>query len=401
MPRVLRILNRLIIGGPSKNAIYLSRYMQPDFDTLLVIGGKEDHEQDADFLAAANNIDPTCVPEMKRSISPYNDWTAYNKLKKLIKDFKPDIVHTHAAKSGALGRLAAKHSNVPVIVHTFHGHIFHSYFNSLKTNFFIRTERYLAGLSDAIVAISDVQKKELSGDFRIAAADKFRVIPLGLDLDNFVIDQEEKRNKFRTEFGLEDDTVAIGIIGRLVPVKNHSLFLKALKYLLNNTTIKVKAFIIGDGESKGSIEQMANSLEIKYTNHTDPTHPHPLIFTSWRTDVDTICAGLDIIALTSLNEGTPVSLIEAQAAGKPIVSTRVGGIADVVLENKTALLSGIIDERTFSNNLLQLVNDRELRQRFSNAGKDHVVNKFSYHRLVKDMSCLYNDLLDKKNHRPK
>ena len=279
MPRVLRILNRLIIGGPSKNAIYLSRYMQPDFDTLLVIGGKEDHEQDADFLATANNIDPTCIPEMKRSISPYNDWAAYNKLKKLIKEFKPDIVHTHAAKSGALGRLAAKHSNVPVIVHTFHGHIFHSYFNSVKTNFFIRTERYLAGLSDAIVAISDVQKKELSGDFKIAAEHKFCVIPLGLDLDNFIINQEEKRNKFRTEFGLGDDIVAIGIIGRLVPIKNHSLFIKGLKYVLDNTSIKIKAFIIGDGESRMVIEQMANDIGIKYTKQTDATHPHPLIFT--------------------------------------------------------------------------------------------------------------------------
>ncbi|HET9746533.1 MAG TPA: glycosyltransferase, partial [Chitinophagaceae bacterium] len=252
MPRVLRILNRLIIGGPSKNAVYLSRYMQPDFETLLVTGGKEDHEQDADFLASANNIEPRCIAEMKRPISPRQDWMAYNKLKQLIREFKPDIVHTHAAKSGALGRLAAKHAGVPVIVHTFHGHIFHSYFNSLKTNFFIRTERYLAGFSDAIVAISEVQKKELSGDFKIAAPDKFRVIPLGLDLDHFTVDQEIKRIKFRSEFGLDDDTVAIGIIGRLVPVKNHSLFLKGLKYVLNNTSFKVKAFIIGDGESRGA-----------------------------------------------------------------------------------------------------------------------------------------------------
>jgi glycosyltransferase involved in cell wall biosynthesis len=401
MPRILRILNRLIIGGPSKNAVYLSRYMQPDFDTLLVIGGKEDHEQDADFLATANNIDPTCIPEMKRPISPYNDWAAYNKLKKLIKEFKPDIVHTHAAKSGALGRLAAKHSNVAVIVHTFHGHIFHSYFNSVKTNFFIRTERYLAGLSDAIVAISDVQKKELSGDFRIAAADKFRVIPLGLDLDNFIIKQDEKRAKFRAEFELDDGTVAVGIIGRLVPIKNHSLFLKGLKYVLDNTSVKIKAFIIGDGESRAAIQQMANNLGIKYTQHTDVAHPNSLIFTSWRTDVDSVIAGLDIIALTSLNEGTPLSLIEAQAAGKPIVSTRVGGIADVVLENKTALLSEITDEKTFSDNMLLLVNDSSLRHKFSNAGKDYVVSKFSYHRLVNDMSCLYRDLLDKKNHRIK
>jgi glycosyltransferase involved in cell wall biosynthesis len=186
-----------------------------------------------------------------------------------------------------------------------------------------------------------------------------------------------------------------------VPIKNHSLFIRGLKHVLDNTSVKIKAFIIGDGESRSSIEQMANDLEIKYTKQTDATHPHPLIFTSWRTDIDTIFAGLDVIALTSLNEGTPVSLIEAQAAGKPIVSTRVGGIADVVLENKTAFLSEITDEKTFSNNLLQLVNDAELREKFSNAGKDHVVNKFSYHRLVNDMSGLYHDLLDKKNHRKK
>jgi len=401
MPRILRILNRLIIGGPSKNAVYLTRYMQPDFDTMLVIGGKEDHEQDADFLATANNIQPTCIPQMKRAISPKDDWAAYNKLKKLIKEFKPDIVHTHAAKSGALGRLAAKHSNVPVIVHTFHGHVFHSYFNSLKTNFFIRTERYLGGLSDAIVAISDVQKKELSGDFRIAAAEKFRVIPLGLDLDNFTIDREAKRNKFRTEFGLDDDTVAVGIIGRLVPVKNHSLFLTALKYVLNNSSAKVKAFIIGDGESRASIEKLATSLDIKFSQHTDKEYPGPLIFTSWRTDVDTFCAGLDIIALTSLNEGTPVSLIEAQAAGKPIVSTRVGGIADVVLENKTALLSDIADEKQYCSNLLHMVNDISMRHKFSNAGQEYVLNKFGYQRLVADMGNLYRDLLDKKNHSNK
>jgi len=186
-----------------------------------------------------------------------------------------------------------------------------------------------------------------------------------------------------------------------VPIKNHSLFLKGLKYVLDNTSVKVKAFIVGDGESRAAIQQMANTLGIKYTTHTDSVHPEPLIFTSWRTDVDTIFAGLDIIALTSLNEGTPVSLIEAQAAGKPIVSTRVGGIADVVLENKTALLSEITDEKTFSDNLLILVSDPSLRRKFSNAGKDYVISKFSYHRLVNDMSGLYHDLLDKKNHRIK
>jgi glycosyltransferase involved in cell wall biosynthesis len=396
MPRVLRILNRLVIGGPSKNAVYLTRYMQPEFETLLVIGGKEDHEQDADFLASSHGITPYCIPDMKRPISFNDDWTAYRKLKKIIKEFKPDIVHTHAAKSGALGRLAARHCHVPVIVHTFHGHVFHSYFNSLKTNFYIRAERYLAGFTDAIIAISDVQQKELTEDFSIAKKDKFRVVPLGLDLDHFISDQEFKRKKFRNEFGLDEETIAIGIIGRLVPVKNHSLFIRAIHAVLQSGKGKIKAFIIGDGESRASIEQLATGLGIAFSQHTDTSHPHPLVFTSWRTDVDTVCAGLDIVLLTSLNEGTPVSLIEAQAAGKPIVSTRVGGIADVVLENKTALLSDINDEASFIANLQQLVTDAALRKQFSHAGKDFVLNKFGYRRLVKDMSELYHQLLLKK-----
>jgi glycosyltransferase involved in cell wall biosynthesis len=397
MPRVLRILNRLVIGGPSKNAVYLTKYMQPDFETLLVIGGREDHEQDADFLVTSLGIEPYCIPEMKRPISITDDRAAYLKLKKIIKEFKPDIVHTHAAKSGALGRLAAKHCGVPVIVHTFHGHIFHSYFNSFKTKLFIKAEQWFAGFTDAIIAISDVQKKELAEDFKIAPAEKFSIIPLGLDLENFITDQESKRKRFRNEFGLDNETIAIGIIGRLVPVKNHNLFLKGFKKLLDRTDRKVKAFIIGDGECREDIEQKAKVLGISFSKHTDTVHPHPLIFTSWRTDVDTVCAGVDIIALTSLNEGTPVSLIEAQAAGKAIVSTRVGGIADVVLENKTALLSDIEDENSFADNLIKLVNDDSLRRMFQSEGKNHVLVKYSYQRLVADMRNLYYELLAKKS----
>lgn len=396
MPRVMRILNRLIIGGPSKNAVYLTAYMQPEFETLLVTGGREEHEQDADFLTTAYGITPFCIPEMKRPLSVADDWTAYRKIKQLIRDFRPHIVHTHAAKSGALGRLAAHHCNVPVIIHTFHGHVFHSYFNSFKTRLFIKAEQYLAGFSDAIIAISDVQKKELTEKFKIARADKFRVIPLGLELESFFTGQEIKRERFRSEFGVDKDTIAIGIIGRLVPVKNHLLFLDGLKKLLETTGQKIKAFIVGDGESRQQIEQAAASLGISYSVHTDTTHPHPLVFTSWRTDVDVVCAGLDIVALTSLNEGTPVSLIEAQAAGKAIVSTRVGGITDVVLENKTALLSDVHDEALFAENLMKLVHDADLRNTLSSAGRDYVLSKFGYQRLVKDMRALYLDLLDKK-----
>lgn len=396
MPRVLRILNRLAVGGPVLNACYLTKYMAPQFDTLLVVGEKEDHEKSAGYLTDQLGIQYVTIKGMGRSINPASDYVAYREVKKLIRSYKPDIVHTHAAKPGAVGRLAAASEKVPAIVHTFHGHVFHSYFNSAKSKFFISTERFLAKRSHAIVAISDQQRKELVMDFRIASSEKFRVIPLGFDLDRFQTNQDEKKRRFRTEFNLAEDEIAIGIIGRLVPVKNHYLFLKAVKHVFDHTSKKVKAFIIGDGETRKDLENVATEVGIRFSTENSAEHLHPLVFTSWRSDVDVINAGLDIICLTSYNEGTPVSLIEAQAANKPIVSTRVGGIADVVAEGETALLSDVHDTEKFSGDLLMLVEDDELRKRLGYKSHEHVMERFSYQRLVKDMSQLYFELLSKK-----
>jgi glycosyltransferase involved in cell wall biosynthesis len=396
MPRVLRIMNRLVVGGPVLNATYLTKYLSPDYETLLVVGEKEDHEKSAEYLTRQLGIDYITIPGMGRSINPASDYFAYKKLKDVIKSFRPDIIHTHAAKPGALGRMAGSAMKVPAIVHTFHGHVFHSYFNPVKSKFFINTERWLARKTDAIIAISHQQKKELVQDFRIAPEEKFRVIQLGFDLDRFSTGQEEKRKKFRSEFGLEENEIAIGIIGRLVPVKNHYLFLKAIAHVLNNSHRKIKAFIIGDGETRADLENVARQANIAFTTQNDPEHKHPLVFTSWRSDVDAINAGLDIVCLTSFNEGTPVSLIEAQAANKPIVSTRVGGIADIVQEGETALLSEVHDAEGFSGHLLQLVQDDGLRHRLGATSRQHVQSRFSYQRLMKDMSQLYSELLQKK-----
>lgn len=396
MPRVLRILNRLIVGGPVLNATYLTKYLSSDFETLLLVGEKQDHEKSADFLIEQLGIEYITIPQMGRSISPFNDFQAYKKLKKIIQEFKPDIVHTHAAKPGALGRLAASECKVPAIVHTYHGHVFHSYFSSLKSKIFINTERFLARKSSAIIAISEAQKKELVCDFKIAPDEKFRVIPLGLDLDKFQQDREYKRKGFRTEFNLQDDEIAIGIIGRLVPVKNHQLFLKAIANVLHNSNKKIKAFIIGDGETRSALEIAAAQEGIPFSKPNDSNHSAPLVFTSWRTDIDAINAGLDIVVLTSFNEGTPVSLIEAQAANKPIVSTRVGGIGDIVIEGKTALLADVNDTQTFCDHLLHLVNDDELRQKMGINSSQHVMQRYSYQRLMYDMSSLYYELLSNK-----
>lgn len=396
MPKVLRILNRLAIGGPLLNASYLTKYMAPEFETLLVVGEKENHEKDASFVTDELGIQPVFIPEMGRSIDPRKDFMAYKKMKKLIADFKPDIVHSHAAKPGAIGRMAARAMNVPVIVHTYHGHVFHSYFHPLKTKLFINIERKLGKKTDAIVAISQQQKKELADDFRIAPADKFRVIPLGLDLDKFQINREEKRKSFRSSFGINEEEIVLTITGRLVPVKNHVLFLEGIKYLLAHSRQKIRAFIVGDGETRAVLEEKARQLNISFSTEKDTVHDQPLVFTSWRSDIDHINAGSDIIVLTSLNEGTPVSLIEAQSAGKPVVSTRVGGIEDVVKENETGLLSDINDTGMFCNNLLRMTEDKELRCKFGQAGEQFVTTRYSYRRLVTDTAALYNELLSVK-----
>lgn len=395
MPRILRILNRLIIGGPSLNATYLSKYMPADYETMLVIGGKDDHEQDATHLAENLGIEPIVVPSMKRAINFTEDRKAYNEIKKIIKDFKPDIVHTHAAKSGAIGRLAASACKVPVIVHTFHGHVFHSYFGKAKTNTFIQIERYLAKKSSGIVAISDIQKHELANIYKICPEEKINVIPLGLDLDKFQENKENKRAHFRQKYLIEEDEIAIGIIGRIVPVKNHALFVSAIARLKNLTHKKLRFIIIGDGDMRNQTEQELVQAGIDYTYFPDTARKAQAICTSWQTEMDMVLAGLDIVALSSHNEGTPVSLIEAQAAGKAVVSTNVGGVADVVLQGQSGFICPPNHTESFCDALLQLVESEIMREDFGEIGRNFVHSRFSYQRLVADMDSYYQSLLAK------
>ncbi len=392
MPRILRIINRLNLGGPTYNAAYLSKYLEPEFETLLVSGMKDDAEESSEFIVKDLDLHPVYIPEMYRELHPFRDYKSYYKLRKLIEEFKPDIVHTHAAKAGAVGRLAAFHSGVKVIVHTFHGHVFHSYFSPVKTRMFLEIEKYLAKRTTKIVALSEIQKIELTETYKIAPREKFEIIPLGFDLKKFEENQEEKREKFRTKFNLDDDEIAIGIVGRLVPIKNHSLFLRSLKIVSERTTKKIRAFIIGDGEERIKIEQLAQSLGLQFNNQ-NPKEKNILTFTSWIREIDISNAGMDIIALTSNNEGTPVSLIEAQASRKPIISTNVGGIKNIVIENETALLSPVDDVTAFAENLLHLIESDEMRNDFSKKGDYFVRNKFSYERLCNDTAKLYHSLL--------
>lgn len=397
MPRVLRILNRLIIGGPAINATYLTKYMAPEFETMLVIGGKDDHEQDADHLSMDLGITPVVVPEMKRDISPINDGYAYKKVKELIEKFRPDIVHTHAAKSGVIGRLAADACKVPVIVHTFHGHVFHSYFSKMKSNTFVQIERYLARKSTGIVAISNMQRDELVDKYKICSREKMNVIPLGLDLQKFQTHQDAKRTEFRKRFQIADGEIAIGIIGRVVPVKNHSLFVAAAKKVVDQTDKPVRFVVIGDGDMRPQLEDEFKEAGIDYAYYPEEQRAATAICTSWQTDMDVVLAGLDIVALTSHNEGTPVSLIEAQAASRPVVSTNVGGVMDVVIDNQCGYITEPNDAELFAAALLRFLENENKRAYFGSQGRQFVQDKYSYQRLVKDMSDYYYQLMDLKN----
>ncbi len=388
MPKVLRIINRFNIGGPTYNATFLTRFMNDKYETLLIGGTHEEGESDSLHVLEEYGLDPLLISEMQRIPSFKSDRAAYKKIKQIIQEFKPDIVHTHAAKAGALGRKAAFACKVPVVIHTFHGHVFHSYFGKVKTFIFKTIERRLAKKSDGIIAISDIQKKELSEIHKICPASKIKVIPLGFDLEKFHTNKEANRIKTRENYQLKEDEIAITIVGRLAAIKNHTLFLDVVEKILKSTTKKVKFFIVGDGDERPSIENRVNEINNKFGKI--------IVMTSWIKDIGLFNAGMDIICLTSDNEGTPVSLIEAQAGGLPIVTTDVGGVKDILLEGDTGYVVPKNNVSLFAEKLLLLIEDEKLRKSLSEKGWDFVKNKFHYTTLVKNMDEYYQYLLNKK-----
>jgi glycosyltransferase involved in cell wall biosynthesis len=394
MPRILRILNRFNLGGPTYNAAYLTKYMPDAYETLLVGGMNDPSEKNSEFIVNQLGIQPLVIRQMRREISPLKDFRAYDEIGRIIKEFKPHIVHTHASKAGALGRLAAIRHGVPVVVHTFHGHVFDAYFNQYKASVYKNIERFLAKRSSGIIAISENQKTDLAEKYKICNPDKIRVIPLGFELDHFRENQEENRRVFREKYQLDDHEIALGIVGRVVPIKNHLMFLKALKIIQEQGRVRVRAFIIGDGESRQVIERSASQMGLDHTFWPKEGRRADLTFTGWITRMDQVNAGLDIVALTSLSEGTPVNLIEAQAAGKPVVSTQVGGVENVVIPGHTALLVEKNDHESMAEKISTLAANHDLRKEFSQRGWEHVIGKYHFTRLISDMTDYYEELLE-------
>jgi len=388
MPRVLRIINRYNIGGPTYNAAYLSKYLPADFETLLVGGSPQPHEAHSGYIMDQLGVPYIEINEMGRSIRLLDDWRAFRKLCRLIRNFKPDIVHTHAAKAGALGRIAAKYCGVPVIVHTYHGHVFEGYFTGVKNTLVKVIERLLGKITTAIITISPQQLYQIAEKHRIAPMRKMHVIPLGFDLSRFSKDQDSKRARFRTTYRLDESTVAIGIIGRLTAIKQHELFLEAFALSAVDHS-DTRGFVIGDGERMDELQNLWMKLARRFQLEIDR-----VTFTSWIKEVDWALAGLDIVALTSFNEGTPVSLIEAQASFKPVVTTNVGGITDCVEDNRSGIIVQQNEAQAFAQAINRLVEQPNERQAMGRLGHAFVQDRYSYTRLVRDIEGLYRGLLN-------
>jgi glycosyltransferase involved in cell wall biosynthesis len=382
--KVLRIINRFNIGGPIYNAVFLSAFMPEEYETLLIGGMPEENEANSLYIAEKYGVSPVLISEMQREPNLINDNRALKKIKEIIRTFQPDIVHTHASKAGALGRKAAFDCGVPIVIHTFHGHIFHSYFSWWKTKLYQLIERRLSKKTTGIIAISAIQKNELSLKYKICHPSKIKIIPLGFDLRPFNESLKEKRAHTRNSYELEDTAIAVAIIGRLVAIKNHQMFLEIIEKVNQKTSKKVVYFIVGDGEESLTIQESIKPLKEKGMD---------IRMTSWIKDIATFNAGMDIICLTSKNEGTPVSLIEAQAAGIPIIATNVGGIKDVILEDKTGYIVDKDDIDGFAKKLTELIENENKRQLMSQKGWLFVEDKFQYPNLIKNMDEYYKSLL--------
>jgi len=378
--KILRIITRLNIGGPAIHAVLLTKGLR--FKTQLVTGSVGEGEGDMSYLAEEKGVRPILIPELGRKIRWRDDIVAFLKLYRLIKKEKPDIIHTHMAKAGTLGRLAGIVAGVPIRIHTFHGHVFQGYFNPLATKLFIIIERVLARFCQRIVTISPAQYHQLCYDYKIAPRDRFVLIPLGFDLAPF-LNSETQAGRLRKELDIPLETYLIGIIGRLTPVKNHRLFFRAAREVLKREP-EVKFLVIGDGELREELNAFVKKLGIE----------EKVIFLGWRRDMDLIYADLDVVVLTSINEGTPVTLIEAMASAKPVVATRVGGVPDVVKDGVNGILVPPEDAAGLAQGMLKLLKDKGLREDFGRAGREFVRERFSQDRLIMDMENLYTSVLD-------
>lgn len=386
--KIMRIIARLNIGGPAIHVSLVTAGINDHgFSSTLVTGRVGPAEGDMTYLADQYGVMPFYLNGLGREISIFDDVEAFFGLVRLIAREKPDVVHTHTTKAGVLGRFAAWLCGVPVIVHTFHGHGFEGYVGPVQSRLFVILEQTTALMSTAILTISDGLKDALIR-FRIAPPDKIKVVPLGLDLD-WLLDLDPLRGRLREELALRPDARLIGIVGRLVNIKNHQLFLGAARKVADQDPT-AHFVVVGDGVLRVELEQQARHLGLEKVVH----------FIGWQQKLDWIYADLDVLALTSHNEGTPVSIIEALAGQVPVVATAVGGVPDLLNHGEFGCLVEPGNVDAVAEAVLDCLKSGKTTERLALIRRQ-VLDRYSSARLTADLKHLYRTLLAAKGFQVK
>lgn len=410
--KILRIIARLNVGGPARHVVWLTKGLSDEFDCVLATGRVPPGEEDMGYIAEKSGINPIFIEQMSRELS-LMDLVSLVKIYRLMRREKPDLVCTHTAKAGTVGRAAAflyrwmtpatligKPRRIAV-THTFHGHVFHSYYGAAKTRVFVLIEKILARFAtDKIIVISDQQYNEIHEEVGVGRRDQFAVVPLGIDLKPFA-GVANCRDELRNELKIGSHGLLVSFVGRLTEIKNVPMFLKAAaKYEKSADAFPVLHFcIVGDGHLRETLEEEAQALSVQNIH-----------FLGNREDVEKVYAGTDIVALTSLNEGTPLSLIEAMASGKPVISVVVGGVSDLLGARIEQVGDFAVHERGIGvasedtiglvNGLIYLVKNERLRDELARKGREFVLSNYSKDRMVEDMRVLYRQLLDQPDRTP-
>ncbi len=380
--RVLRVIARLNVGGPSLHVTYLARGLaERGYETTLVAGDVGRGEESMAFVAESEGVDVVRLPGLSRALSPFRDAAAAWRLARIIRRVRPDVVHTHTAKAGAVGRLGALLSGTrPVIVHTFHGHVLRGYFGLGGTLVFRVIETTLAGISDRLIAVSPEVRDELVR-LRVAPKGKFSVIRLGIELEQRVRFEGDPA-EVRRRHGIPAEKFVVGWFGRMTAVKRTEDLLTMLTGT-RERGIDAMLVLVGDGDDRRLLEQRAHDLGIARS----------CLFLGYQESVAPWFAICDAVILTSANEGTPVTLIEALAAGRPVVATRVGGVPDVVDDGETGFLVRSADTHAMAERLEILARDPERRAEMGRLGRDRVLGRYAVARLLDDVDGLYRELL--------
>lgn len=387
---MLRVIARLNMGGPALHVAYLSAGLaERGYETTLVAGSLARGEGSMAFVAEQRGVQIEHVDALSREISPLRDAVAILRLARLMRELRPHILHTHTAKAGAVARLAtmlAGGARPPIVVHTFHGHVLRGYFGSFQTTAFRLLEWWLARRTTRLVAVSPQVRDDLVA-LGVAPAEKFAVVRLGIELEERVT-SERSREEARRALGIPNGRFVVGWIGRMTGVKRTDDVLEGLRRL-RERGVDACLCMVGDGPDRDHVEQRAHDLGV--VRHC--------LFLGYQEDVAPWYQACDAVILPSANEGTPVSVIEALAAGRPVVATAVGGVPDVVRDGVDGFLVEPGDLDGLAERLARLAADPELRARMGAAGRERVVPRYAVDRLIDDMDTLYRTLLEERTAR--